>query len=64
VLKDYNGEIAIHFPGIEGLEKSPAWVFPTLTVCLACGFVEFELPEEQLSQLKTDGFPTQGDRQP
>jgi hypothetical protein len=30
----FNGEIAIHFPGLEGLNKSIIWVFARLLVCL------------------------------
>ncbi len=27
------GEIAIHFPGLKGLDKPIVWVFPKLLVC-------------------------------
>jgi hypothetical protein len=37
-FKTFNGEIAIHFPGLEGLSKPIVWVFPTVLVCLECGF--------------------------
>jgi hypothetical protein len=47
----FNGEIAIHFPGLEGLEKPIVWVFPKLLVCLNCGFTEFAIPETELRQL-------------
>jgi hypothetical protein len=30
----FNGEIAIHFHGFEGLDKSIVWIFPKLVVCL------------------------------
>jgi len=56
-LKDFNGEIAIHFPGWEGLNKAHVWAFPDLTVCMDCGFVEFELLDLQLAQLKDGGAP-------
>ena len=58
-LKDFNAELAIHFPGWEGLEKALVWAFPKLNVCLACGFTEFMLPEEQVEELKNGGFPPQ-----
>ena len=47
----FNGEIAIHFPGPEGLKRHMVWVFPKLLVCLNCGFTEFAIPETELRQL-------------
>jgi hypothetical protein len=47
----FNGEIAIHFPGIDGLDKPIVWVFPKLTVCLQCGLTEFTVPERELNVL-------------
>jgi hypothetical protein len=55
----FNGEIAIHFPGLEGLDKSIVWVFPKLVVCLHCGFAEFAVPEREL-QVLTQGSPVEG----
>jgi hypothetical protein len=49
--RTFNGELAIHFPGLAGLKQTIVWVFPKLTVCLDCGFAEFEIPEEQIRQL-------------
>jgi len=46
-----NGEVAIHFPGLEGLDKPIVWVFPKLLVCLNCGFTEFTISESELRQL-------------
>jgi hypothetical protein len=54
-----NGEIAIHFRGIEGLDKPIVWVFPKLTVCMNCGFTEFVVPEREL-QVLVDGAPVEG----
>jgi hypothetical protein len=48
----FNGEIAIHFPGLEGLDKPIVWVFPKLVVCLHCGFAEFAVPEREIQVLK------------
>jgi hypothetical protein len=55
----FNGEIAIHFPGLEGLNKSIVWVFPKLVVCLHCGFAEFAVPERELQVLE-QGSPVDG----
>jgi hypothetical protein len=49
---NFNGEIAVHFPGLEGLEKPFVWVFPRLLVCLDCGFTEFTIPETELRVLR------------
>jgi hypothetical protein len=46
-----NGEVAIHFPGLNGLDKPILWVFPKLLVCLNCGFTEFEIPKAELRRL-------------
>jgi hypothetical protein len=48
----FNGEIAIHFPGLEGLDKPIVWLFPQLLVCLNCGFTEFAIPETELCVLR------------
>jgi hypothetical protein len=50
-LQNFNGELAIHFPGLGGLDKPIVWVFPKLMVCLECGHAEFEIPESQLRVL-------------
>jgi len=46
-----NAEVAIHFPGLKGLDKPIVWVFPKLLVCLDCGVTEFSLPERELGVL-------------
>lgn len=58
-LKPFTAEVAIHFPGWDGLEKPNVLVFPKLMVCLGCGFVEFMLPARQLQQLKDGDLPAQ-----
>jgi len=55
----FNGEIAIHFPGLEGLDKPIVWVFPKIVVCLHCGFTEFAVPERELQVLR-QGSPVEG----
>ena len=49
--RNLNGEIAIHFPGLEGLKKPIVWVFPKVAVCLSCGVAEFTIPERELTVL-------------
>lgn len=50
-LKSFSAEVAIHFPGLEGLNKPIVWVFPKMVVCSKCGFAEFNVPEKELSVL-------------
>jgi hypothetical protein len=47
----FTAEIAIHFPGMSGLEKPIVWVFPKLLVCLNCGNAELSVPESELGVL-------------
>lgn len=49
--RSFNGEIAVHFLGLNGLDKPIVWVFPKLAVCLVCGFAEFIVPERELRVL-------------
>jgi hypothetical protein len=51
--REFNGETAIHFLGLRGLEKPIVWVFPKLLVCLDCGFAEFVVPGRELRVLVT-----------
>ena len=43
-LSTFNGEVAIHFPGLEGLKEPIVWVFPKVVVCLSCGLAQFAVP--------------------
>ena len=52
--RTFNGEIAIHFSGIENLDKPIVWIFPKLIICLRCGFAEFSVPESELQVLAQD----------
>lgn len=57
--KTFNGEMAIHFSGLEGLKKPIVWVFPKIAVCLVCGFAEFIIPGRALRVL-VEGTATEG----
>jgi len=50
--REFSGEVAIHFPGLKGLDKPHVFVFPKLVVCLHCGFTEFEVPETELRVIR------------
>jgi len=49
--RHFNGELAIHFPAVKGLDKPTVLVFPKLMVCLNCGFTEFVIPKPELRPL-------------
>lgn len=53
--RNSNGKVAIHFPGLEGLNKPIVWLFPKLLSCLDCGFTESAIPETELRQLQGSG---------
>ena len=57
--RQFNSEVAIHFPGIQGLRKPIVFVFPKLRVCLECGYADFRVPERELETLVT-GVPVDG----
>lgn len=48
----FNAEVAIHFPGLHGLNKPVVLTFPKLKVCFQCGFTEFVVPERELQVLR------------
>lgn len=50
----FTAEVAIHFPGLKGIDKPAVLVFPELLVCLNCGKTEFTIPESELRML-TEG---------
>ena len=52
-IRAFVSEVAIHFPGLDNLDKPILWVFPELAVCLYCGFSELTVPERELSVLST-----------
>lgn len=55
----FNGEFAIHYRGVEGLDKPIVWVFREIVVCLHCGLTAFTVPEREL-QILTQGSPVEG----
>jgi hypothetical protein len=52
--RKFTSEIAVHFPGLKNLDKTPVFVFPKLMVCMDCGFTEFAIPETELRLLGKD----------
>ena len=50
--KKVTSEMAVHFPGIEGLKKPIVWMYPKILVCLDCGIAQFTVPEKELEVLQ------------
>lgn len=50
--RKFNGELALHFPGIEGLNKPIVWAFPEVLICLNCGFAVFDLENDPLREAR------------
>jgi hypothetical protein len=48
----FNGEVAIHFQGLNGLDMPIVWVFPKEEICLNSGVAQFEVPERELRVLR------------
>lgn len=44
----FAAEVAIHSPGLNGLNKPIVWVFPELFLCLNCGKAEFVVHDNDL----------------
>jgi hypothetical protein len=55
----FSGEVALHFRGLEGLNKPIVWVFQDISVCLDCGYAQFVVPERELEVLRTEA-PVEG----
>ena len=49
--RKFDGEIGIHFPGLENLDKPAVFVLSKVAVCMDCGSAEFVVPEGELRQL-------------
>jgi hypothetical protein len=51
-LATFNGEIALHFPGLKGLNEPIVWLFPRVLVCFDCGVAQFPVEDPELSILQ------------
>lgn len=54
----FNAEVAIHFPGLHGLNKPVVLTFPKVEVCFQCGFTEFVVSERELQVLREGSMVT------
>jgi hypothetical protein len=49
--KRFLGEIALHFPGLQNIDKPTLFLFPEIFVCSTCGAAAFVVPETELRLL-------------
>jgi hypothetical protein len=47
----FSAEMLVHLHGIKNLDNSGILLFPKLSVCLDCGYVEFTVPKTELALL-------------
>jgi len=50
---EFPSEINIHLPGIANLDKPAVFLFPSILICLNCGFSEFVIGEPELKRIVT-----------
>jgi hypothetical protein len=60
----FTAEIMIHFSGLRHLANPGLLTFPTVSICLECGFSWFTVPKTELASLAgaastSDGNPGQ-----
>ena len=46
-LGNLSGELALHFRGLQNIDKPAVFVFQDVVVCLDCGASNFQIPEER-----------------
>jgi hypothetical protein len=49
----FPAEVCIHFSGIRQLDAASVFKFPTILVCLECGFSVFNISQADLALLAT-----------
>jgi len=59
-LHKFGGEIAIHFPGRQNLDKPHVYVSAEIIVCLDCGAAQSAVPEAELRVLRKATSREQG----
>ena len=51
-LYKFGGEMVIHFPGLQNLDKPHVYVSAEIVVCLTCGAAQFAIQEAELRLLQ------------
>jgi hypothetical protein len=50
--KSFDSEISLYLPKLADMNEPPLLIFPKVTVCLDCGFIEGKLSDGDLGELK------------
>jgi hypothetical protein len=48
---EFPSEMLVHFPWRKNLSTPSVWMFPSLRICLDCGFLQSTVPASELEQL-------------
>jgi hypothetical protein len=60
-----NGEVALHFAGIENIDKPATFIFPKILLCLDCGAAHFVIPDAtRISLMRTSSADALNDETP
>jgi hypothetical protein len=51
---EFSAEMIVHLGGLRNLDKSGVVLFPTLLICVSCGFSQFTVPKAELALLASD----------
>jgi hypothetical protein len=52
---EFPAEMVFHFPGLRNIDRPCVFVFPTVLVCLQCGFCQFTIEQAELATLSSPG---------
>lgn len=50
--RKFGGELALHVPGLKGVNKNIVLAFPQILLCLDCGFAMFPLEVDALKKAR------------
>jgi len=50
-------EMSVHLLGLENVDKPVILVFPSILVCMDCGFSELAMTQDELRQLREGPAP-------
>ena len=48
---EFPAEIMVHYSGFKNVQKPNVLIFPTLLICLRCGFLQSTVPAPELALL-------------
>lgn len=57
ILQTFSGEMALHFRGLQNINKPTVLVFSEVVVCLDRGTSQFAMPPADFEQLRSSRSP-------